>query len=198
MLLILPPGIQLTHQGSKGLVKIRILLIIIIIKVGQVFDQIIPPDGRFYIQTYKSNYVIVDFAHTPDALDNICKGIKSAFPTHKLNILFGCGGDRDRSKRPLMGKIAESWGDHVYVTSDNPRSEDPSRIIDDICAGMTSDRFERIVERPEAVHKALLALENNEILLLAGKGHEDYILKHGIKYPYSDIKEVERFLSKES
>lgn len=168
------------------------------IKVGPVFDQIIPPDGRFYIQTYKSNFVIVDFAHTPDALDNICKGIKSAFPTHKLNILFGCGGDRDRSKRPLMGKIAESWGDHVYVTSDNPRSEDPSRIIDDICAGMTSDRFEKIVERPEAVHKALLALENNEILLLAGKGHEDYILKHGIKYPYSDIKEVERFLSKDS
>lgn len=167
------------------------------IKVPEVFNQIIPPDGRFYIKPYKTNYLIVDFAHTPDALDNICKGIKAAFPTHALKILFGCGGDRDRSKRPMMGKIAETWADYVYVTSDNPRSEDPSRIIDDIVEGMNSNRFEKIVERPEAVNKALSALTENEILLLAGKGHEDYILKQGVKHPYSDIREIESFLSKE-
>lgn len=167
------------------------------IKVPPVFDQIIPPDGRFYIRPYRSNYLIVDFAHTPDALDNICRGIKAAFPTHKLKILFGCGGDRDRTKRPQMGKIAETWGDYVYVTSDNPRSEDPARIIEDIVAGMSSNRFEKIVERSEAVTRALQALTENEILLLAGKGHEDYILKQGIKHPYSDIKTIESFLSKE-
>ena len=96
-----------------------------------------------------------------------------------------------------MGKIAETWADYVYVTSDNPRSEDPARIIDDITEGMSSNRYEKIVERPEAVKKALNALTENEILLLAGKGHEDYILKQGVKHPYSDIREIESFLSKE-
>ena len=160
------------------------------------FDRIIPPDGRFYIKPYGSNYIVVDFAHTPDALDNICQGIREAFPTHKLKILFGCGGDRDRSKRPLMGKIAETWGSEIYVTSDNPRSEDPARIIDDIVQGMSSQQIHKIIERPEAVAKAFNELKENEILLLAGKGHEDYILIHGVKHPYSDIGEVEKFLAR--
>lgn len=158
------------------------------------FDKITPPGGRFYIQPFESNYIVVDFAHTPDALENICQGIKEAFPGFRLKVLFGCGGDRDRTKRPLMGKIADALADEIYVTSDNPRSEDPALIIEDILKGITHKTVHKIVERPEAVKRAFEELSGHEILLLAGKGHEDYILKHGIKYPYSDISEVEKFL----
>lgn len=167
-------------------------------KVQNVYDKIIPPDGRFYIKPYKSNFIVVDFAHTPDALDNICQGIRLSFPNHKLKVLFGCGGDRDRTKRPLMGKIAETWASEIYVTSDNPRSEDPSQIIDDILKGMTATNIHKIIERPKAVEQAFSELKENEILLLAGKGHEDYILIHGVKHPYSDIGEVEKFLARKN
>ncbi len=160
------------------------------------FEGLIPPDGRFYIQPYKSNYIVVDFAHTPDALENICQGIKDSFPSHKLKVIFGCGGDRDRKKRPLMAQTVEKFADYIYVTSDNPRSENPDQIIDDVITGLKSKNFERVTERPMAVRKAFLELGENEVLLLAGKGHEDYILINGVKHPYSDIQEVEQFLNR--
>jgi UDP-N-acetylmuramoyl-L-alanyl-D-glutamate--2,6-diaminopimelate ligase len=160
------------------------------------WDQINPPDGRFCIRAYKSNYIIVDFAHTPDALENICKGIKEAFPGYKLKVLFGCGGDRDRTKRPLMGKVAGQWADKIYLTSDNPRSEDPLQIIKDIAQGIDHKNVHQIPERPKAVELAFAELGTQEVLLLAGKGHEDYILINGIKHPYSDIEEVEKFISR--
>ena len=97
-----------------------------------------------------------------------------------------------------MGKIAEMYSDEVYLTSDNPRSEDPEQIINDIMTGMSSHNFHRIVERPEAVAQAFEELREHEVLLLAGKGHENYILKHGIKHPYSDIDQVEKFLTRNS
>lgn len=157
-------------------------------------SELVSPEGRFYIRPYKSNYIIVDFAHTPDAIINICKGIKETFPNHRLKVLFGCGGDRDRTKRPLMGRAAEMYGDVVYVTSDNPRSENPDQIMDDIEKGFERTNFVRISSRPEAVRRAFKELHENEVLLLAGKGHEDYILINGVKHPYSDIEEVEKFL----
>lgn len=163
-------------------------------KVPDILNKIVPPDGRFFIKPFKSNYIVVDFAHTPDALENVCQAIIEAYPNHKLKVLFGCGGDRDRTKRPLMGKVVENYAHEVYITSDNPRFENPEQIIDDIMNGMNSDKIQRIVDRPTAVRKAFSDLSENEILLLAGKGHEDYIMKNGVKYPYSDIEEVEKFL----
>ncbi|MFA5584312.1 MAG: UDP-N-acetylmuramoyl-L-alanyl-D-glutamate--2,6-diaminopimelate ligase [Bacteriovoracaceae bacterium] len=151
-------------------------------------------DGRFYIQEIGESYVVVDFAHTPDALKNICQGIKKAFPDYNLKVLFGCGGDRDRSKREIMGRIAHEMADYIYLTSDNPRSEDPDLIIQDIAAGISTKNLEMITERPVAVRKALAELKSKEVLLLAGKGHENYILKQGVKHPYSDIEEVESFI----
>jgi UDP-N-acetylmuramoyl-L-alanyl-D-glutamate--2,6-diaminopimelate ligase len=168
------------------------------IVVPDIFHKIIPPDGRFYIKPFRTNFIVVDFAHTPDALDNICQGIRAAFPKHRLKVLFGCGGDRDRTKRPLMGKIAETWGNEIYVTSDNPRSEDPEQIIDEIVQGMSTKMIYKITERPKAVQTAFSELKENEILLLAGKGHEDYILIKGVKHPYSDIGEVEKFLARKN
>jgi UDP-N-acetylmuramoyl-L-alanyl-D-glutamate--2,6-diaminopimelate ligase len=158
------------------------------------FTQLKSPDGRFYIRPFKSNYIVVDFAHTPDALENICRGLKEAYPGHRLKVLFGCGGDRDRSKRPQMGSIASTWADEIYVTSDNPRSENPDQIISDILKGISGNNYQAITDRRIAVQLAFKELKDKEILLLAGKGHEDYILINGVKYPYSDIKEADEFV----
>lgn len=158
------------------------------------FSKFKSPEGRFFIKALGSNYVVVDFAHTPDALDNICRGITQSFPKHKLKVLFGCGGDRDKSKRPKMGQVAEKWATDIYLTSDNPRSEEPTSIMEDILQGIHKLKPQLEVDRRIAVKKALAELAENEILLLAGKGHEDYILIKGVKYPYSDIQEVEDFV----
>lgn len=151
-------------------------------------------DGRFFIKQIGKSYVVVDFAHTPDALKNICQGIKKAFPDFSLKVLFGCGGDRDRTKRPIMGRIAHEMADFIYLTSDNPRSEEPEQIIEDIAQGISTINIRKITDRPTAVREALKNLSEKEVLLLAGKGHEDYILIKGVKHPYSDIQEVEDFI----
>ena len=162
------------------------------------FKLLSPPDGRFYIREHRGSFLVVDFAHTPDALLNICKGIRKSFPEYRLKVLFGCGGDRDRSKRPQMGAVVDEWADLAYVTSDNPRNEDPSRIVDDILKGFTRQSPIRIVDRREAVARAFRELQEKEVLLLAGKGHEDYILINGVKHPYSDIRAVDAFVRRNS
>lgn len=162
------------------------------------FHQLTSPDGRFYIKPYRSNFLVVDFAHTPDALLNICRGIKKSFPGFKLKVLFGCGGDRDRTKRPLMGAVVDEWAEVAYVTSDNPRSEDPALIIADILMGFKRIIPRKIVDRREAVRIAFSELSEKEVLLFAGKGHEDYILINGVKHPYSDIQEVDEFVRRNS
>ncbi len=162
------------------------------VKVPVIYEELIPPDGRFYVKKINEKLIVVDFAHTPDALENISVGIKKAFPSFDLKILFGCGGDRDRKKRPLMGEVASKYAKKIYLTSDNPRSENPEQIIEDIALGLTHVEFEKITNRRDAVKKAISELKDHQVLLLAGKGHENYILANGIKEPYSDIEEVEK------
>jgi UDP-N-acetylmuramoyl-L-alanyl-D-glutamate--2,6-diaminopimelate ligase len=118
------------------------------------YFKINPPDGRFYIKNFRSNFIVVDFAHTPDALENICRGIKKAFPQHRLKVLFGCGGDRDRTKRPLMGEVVDKLADDIYLTSDNPRTEDPQEILNDMLRDMKSEHKRKcvvIADRREAL-----------------------------------------------
>lgn len=124
-----------------------------------------PHNGRF---------IFVDYAHTPDALEKAIETIKS-FEQGKLTVVFGCGGDRDKGKRSLMGKAA-CKADYSFVTSDNPRSEDPQAIIDDIVAGMADcqERFEIVSDRRLAIRQALLHAQPGDCVLIAGKGHEDY------------------------
>lgn len=138
--------------------------------------------GRFEIVS-KKPLVIVDYAHTPDGLENVLKAARELTPaTSKLICLFGCGGDRDTTKRPKMGKIADELSDKVVVTSDNPRSEDPQLIISDIMTGIKTVDTQRIFVEPdrgEAI-KFLKSISNEEdVVVIAGKGHEDYqILKN--------------------
>lgn len=137
--------------------------------------------GRFEVVS-KKPLVIVDYAHTPDGLENVLKSAREITPTDgKLICLFGCGGDRDATKRPKMGAIAEKLSDKIVITSDNPRSEDPQTIITDIIAGLKSVNTENVIVEPDrgsaiALLKNIAA--NNDVVLIAGKGHEDYqILK---------------------
>lgn len=118
--------------------------------------------------------VYVDYAHTPDALQRILEALL-AFKPHKLTVVFGCGGDRDRTKRPMMGKIAEDYADRIILTSDNPRSEDPLAILNEIKAGIFDQAKVAVIEnRREAIEVALAEAVKKEIVLIAGKGHENY------------------------
>ena len=140
--------------------------------------------------------VIVDYAHTPDALEKVLLALRevNAPLDGKLICVFGCGGDRDRGKRAMMGLVAEKFSDHCIVTSDNPRSEDPQRIIAEIVGGMTANNREVIVERATAIERAIGLARQCDIVLLAGKGHEDYQEINGVKHPFSDVAVAERAL----
>ena len=133
------------------------------------------------VPTGKDFTVIIDYAHTPDGLENILKTFAEC-EKNRLIVLFGCGGDRDRTKRPKMGAIAATIADYVIVTSDNPRSEEPRKIIDDILEGMSDTKtpYEVVENRVEAIKKAVQIAEKGDIIVLAGTGHETYqILKDG-------------------
>ena len=129
--------------------------------------EVVPTDGDYTI--------LIDYAHTPDALENVLRSMR-AVTRGRLVALFGCGGDRDRTKRPIMGRIAAENADFVVVTSDNPRTEDPEAIIADILAGMEGSETPRevICSRPEAIEWAIEHHEPGDVIVLAGKGHEDY------------------------
>ena len=140
--------------------------------------------------------VLRDYAHTPDALERALLAVRP-FADKRLVVVFGCGGDRDRGKRPQMGAIAERLSDHAIVTSDNPRTEDPDRIIDDIEAGMHGSNHERITDRHDAIARALTMAAPDDVIVLAGKGHETYQIRGTIAYPF-DEREIVRELTTKS
>lgn len=147
--------------------------------------------GRFEtVPNNKGIHVIVDYAHTPDALENVINTARG-FATNRIITVFGCGGDRDNSKRPLMGKIADELSDIAILTSDNPRTEDPNRIIGHVLNGMSSDNYEVVIDRKEAIKRAIEIAQKDDIVLIAGKGHEDYQII-GTEKIHFDDKEVAR------
>ena len=141
----------------------------------KILEKIPGVAGRFEVVTTKPT-VIVDYAHTPDGLENVLKTARAITPKEgSLICIFGCGGDRDATKRPKMGKIAEEYADKVIVTSDNPRSENPQQIITDILAGFKSTSLVTVEpDRELAIKEAYKIAKPNDVVILAGKGHEDY------------------------
>jgi UDP-N-acetylmuramoyl-L-alanyl-D-glutamate--2,6-diaminopimelate ligase len=140
--------------------------------------------------------VLVDYAHTDDALKNVLSALRP-LTKGKLRLLFGCGGDRDRTKRPRMARIAQKMADVVYVTSDNPRTENPRAIIDEIVAGFSADVEKPIVvetDRRDAIEKVLNDAQANDVVLLAGKGHENYQIVGTVKHHFDDVEEATKVL----
>ena len=140
--------------------------------------------GRLEV-IHESPTVLRDYAHTPDALARALDAVRP-FARRRLIAVFGCGGDRDRGKRPEMGAIAESKADLAIVTSDNPRTENPEAILDDIERGMAGTNHERIEDRRAAIARALSVAEREDVVVLAGKGHETYQVRGTTKYPFDE------------
>jgi UDP-N-acetylmuramoyl-L-alanyl-D-glutamate--2,6-diaminopimelate ligase len=153
---------------------------------------------RVQISPEQDISVIVDYAHTPDSLENLLKASRPFIPGRMICV-FGCGGDRDRTKRPKMGKIAADLADVVVVTSDNPRTEDPNLILEDILAGITLE-VEPIVmcDRAHAIQRAILEAKPGDGVLIAGKGHEDYQILGTEKVHFDDREQAREALQARS
>jgi len=155
--------------------------------------------GRLeYIRGGKDFTVAVDYAHTPDGLENVLKTLREAGRDRQLICVFGCGGNRDKTKRPEMGVIACKYADRVFVTSDNPRKEDPDAIIADIKAGLDAKMRAKsifITDRKEAIRTAIMTAPEGAVILVAGKGHEDYQIIGETKYHFDDREVVREILN---
>ena len=158
-----------------------------------------PAEGRFQYVSGNGVTAIVDYAHTPDALQNVLTAINDMRRQGQTLItVVGCGGDRDTSKRPEMAKIASTLSDRLILTSDNPRTEDPERILDDMDAGLTPEersRAVRITDRRQAIKTAVIMAHSGDIILVAGKGHEKYQDIQGVKHHFDDVEELEKLFN---
>ena len=161
--------------------------------IDEIIKSLDSPNGRMDIVEYKDNIIIIDYAHTPDAVEKIITNV-SKLEHNKIITIVGCGGNRDKTKRPIMGDIATRYSDYVIFTSDNPRDEKPRKILKDIVCKLDKKNYKIIKERKKAIKSAIQMLSKNDILLLLGKGHEDYQIIKGKKIPFSDKEKVIKYL----
>jgi UDP-N-acetylmuramoyl-L-alanyl-D-glutamate--2,6-diaminopimelate ligase len=178
--------------------------------VLRVLSTLKPVNGRFEtIRSEKGWTAIVDYAHTPDAVDNVIQTIREilnpspALPTReggrnpKLITVIGCGGNRDKGKRPMMAQIAKKGSEQLILTSDNPRDEDPADILNDMKAGLTEEELRStlvIEDRAAAIQTACTLAQKGDVILVAGKGHEDYQIIKGVKHHFDDHEQVRKYL----
>ena len=153
------------------------------------------PKGRCETYKVKDGFAVVDYAHTPDAVLKTVTAYKE-LAKGRVITLVGCGGDRDPLKRPIMGEIASNYSDYVIFTNDNPRTEDPKNIMKDILKGVKKDNYEVCLDRREAIKKALDMIKKNDIVLLLGKGHEDYQILGHTKVHLDDSEEILKYIEK--
>lgn len=177
-------------------------LLIILNKMGYSLEKIISlsstlkaPSGRFETLRYKDSVIIIDYAHTPDAVLNILENVLE-YKKGKVITIIGCGGDRDKTKRPIMGKIATSKSDFVIFTDDNPRTEDNHLIMQDIITGVEKNNYLIKYDRKEAILEGFKMLEKNDILLILGKGHENYQVINHDKIHFSDLETAKELIDK--
>lgn len=157
-------------------------------------DSIYPPKGRCEQIKVKNGIAVIDYAHTPDAVEKIVKAFNENKQGNIITII-GCGGDRDPKKRPIMGNIASTYSDYVIFTSDNPRTENPEMIMKDILSGVTKDNYEVILDRKTAIKKALDLIKDNDVVLILGKGHENYQIIGREKIHLDDSEEVQKYIN---
>ena len=155
--------------------------------------EINEPPGRMNMIKYKNNSIFIDYAHTHDAMENVLKSVKE-FSKGKIITIFGCGGNREKEKRKLMGNIATNYSDNVIITNDNPRFEDENEIIKDITSEIKNNNYEIIKDRKKAIIRGISYLKNNDVLLILGKGHENYQIIGNKKIHFDDYEIVTEYL----
>jgi UDP-N-acetylmuramoyl-L-alanyl-D-glutamate--2,6-diaminopimelate ligase len=169
------------------------------LEVLRLLSELESVSGRFQYIVSKGNITaIVDYAHTPDALENVLKTINDIrTKNEQLITVVGCGGDRDKTKRPIMADIASTLSDRIIITSDNPRTENPETIIAEMEQGVAPQNFKKTVsisDRKQAIKAACQLAQANDIILIAGKGHETYQEINGIRHDFDDMKTVKEML----
>ena len=158
-------------------------------QTSKIIEKLDSPNGRMDKIIYGNNAIIIDYAHTPDAVQNVLLTARELNPSH-LYVIIGCGGDRDKTKRPLMGEISVNNADQAIFTSDNPRTEDPNKIINDIVQKLDKKNYEIEVNREKAIIRGIQLLKENDILMILGKGHENYQIIGKDKIFFDDKKIV--------
>mgnify|MGYP003306772759 CR=1 FL=1 len=183
--------------GEYNIYNISIVIILLrllnIENIKDIIKELNPPKGRMDIIKYNDNNIIVDYAHTPDAVEKIIKEV-SKIPHNKVITIVGCGGNRDKTKRPIMGAIATNYSDYVIFTSDNPRYEKPKKILKDITCKLDNKNYKIVIKRKKAIKNAIQMLSKNDILLLLGKGHEEYQVIKDKRRPFSDKDVVLKYI----
>jgi UDP-N-acetylmuramoyl-L-alanyl-D-glutamate--2,6-diaminopimelate ligase len=201
--LITPIGMVEIRSRLLGQFNLSNTLAAVSVAISQEFDletiktgieAPIRVSGRFEpVDKGQDFSVIVDYAHTPSSMENVLKLTKSLNPNRVITI-FGCGGDRDPGKRPLMGEVASKYSDVLIITSDNPRNEDPGQIIDQIVKGVDHSSYRTIVDRTEAIREGIQIAQKGDIVMILGKGHETTQTIKGKTKPFDDRIEAEKAL----
>lgn len=184
------PG-EFNQYNAGAALKAAFLLGFTQQKAEKIIAKITVP-GRF---EPVGDRVVVDYAHTPDALENLLKNARQ-ITKKRLICVFGCGGDRDKTKRPIMGKIAAKLCDYVIITSDNPRAEEPKKIIQDILIGIKTKNYEVIENRAKAIEKAIKISQQGDLVVIAGKGHENYQILGTKKIHFDDREQANNILAR--
>lgn len=204
--LVLPNGRVMVETALLGQYNVANLLAVAAVlhdaglsaaEVAKRVSALTAPPGRMTrLGGIGEPLVVVDYAHTPDALENALRALRDVTVARggQLRVVFGCGGDRDKGKRPEMGKVAGLYADYVLVTSDNPRSESPLVIIQQILGGIPAATVE--INRAKAIEAVICAADGRDVILLAGKGHENYQETAGVRLPFSDLEHAEAALEK--
>lgn len=160
---------------------------------AKILSEMEPVSGRFNVYGVQGKLAVIDYAHTPDGLEKVISACREIAYGKKVISVFGCGGNRETQKRQIMGEISSKNADFTIITSDNPRFESREKIAKDIESGIKSDNYKIVLDRSAAIKEAIELAETGDVILIAGKGAEDYIDENGTKIPYSDKAEIEKF-----
>ena len=164
-------------------------------KIKKIIKKVKLPSGRMQVIKKNNSVIIIDYAHTTDAIKNtLANGLK--FKKNKMYTIVGCGGNRDREKRSEMGKIATDLSDYVIFTNDNPRGENERQIMNDIVGNLDNNNYEVIYNRSDAIKRGIDLLKKKDILFILGKGHENYQIIKDKKYHFNDLEEVNKYIKK--
>lgn len=164
-------------------------------KILEYIPNLKPPVGRMEIVKYKTNSIIIDYAHTPDAIEKVMSAV-SELIEGKIYVVFGCTGDRDRLKRPIMTEYVANHSDHFIITNDDPHYEDPTQIVDDMIKDLEKDNYEVCLDREEAIVRGINLLSDKDALFILGKGHEEVMIVRDKKIPFNDHQVVVDYLEK--